>query len=54
VQSNLELSPAGITRLIHHSPYDLLLLPRSCLCDIEPENLDSALEKSGGQVLVIS
>ncbi len=54
VQSNLELSPESITRLIRHSPYDLLLLPRSCLGAIAAETLDAALEKSGGQVLVIN
>ncbi len=54
VQSNLDRGPAAITHLIRQSPYDLLLLPRSCLEGIAPEVLDTALEKSGGQVLVIN
>ena len=54
VQSNLDRDPAAVTRLIRHCPYDLLLLPRGCLGGIAPEVLDAALEKSGGQVLVIN
>lgn len=54
VQSNFELNPAGMTRLIRLSPYDLLLLPRECLGEVKAEALDDALEKSGGQVLVIN
>jgi len=54
VQSNMERNPECITRLIRHSPYDLLLLPRDCLTGMDAPTLDAALEKSGGQVLVIS
>ena len=54
VQSNCSRDPAELTRLIRHSPYDLLLLPREALAGIAPEVLDAALEKSGGQVLVIN
>jgi hypothetical protein len=54
VQSNMKTDADSITRLIRHSPYDLLLLPRSCLAPIASETLDEALEKSGGQVLVIN
>lgn len=54
VQSNLEREPAAITHLIRHSPYDLLLVSRACLSGIAPEILDAALEKSGGQVLVVN
>ncbi len=54
VQSNLVLNPASIAHLIRHSPYDLLLLPRKCLVDLNAATLDAALEKSGGQVLVIN
>jgi len=54
IQSNLEAGPAAVTRLIRQSPYDLLLLPREALQDIPAEELDTALEKSGGQVLVIN
>lgn len=54
VQGNLSCDPASITRLIRQSSYDLLLLPRDCLQGIAPEVIDSALDKSGGQVLVIN
>lgn len=54
VQSNLDRNPATITRLIRHSPYDLLLLPHNSLRNIPASELDAALEKSGGQVLVIN
>jgi hypothetical protein len=54
VQANLSCDPATITRLIRQSSYDLLLLPRDCLRDIAPEMLETALDKAGGQVLVIN
>lgn len=54
VQGNLSCDPATITRLIHQSSYDLLLLPRDCLQGIPPEVVDTALDKAGGQVLVIN
>lgn len=53
MQGRLQNDPAGITRLIRHSPYDLLLLPRDCLQGIPNEELDATLDKSAGQVLVI-
>lgn len=53
VQSNFLCNAQTITGLIRHCPYDLLLLPRDCLQGIAPEALDQALDKSGGQVLVI-
>jgi len=54
VQANLKCDPATIASLIRRSSYDLLLLPRDCLQGVEPEVIDAALEKSGGQVLVIN
>jgi hypothetical protein len=54
VQSNFGCTSASITSLIRHSPYQLLLLPRDCLQGIDPAVLDAALEKSGGQVLVVN
>lgn len=54
LQANLGRDPASITRLLRQSHYDLLLLPRDCLHDISAQSLDSTLEKSGGQVLVIT
>lgn len=54
VQANLNCDPATITRLIRQSTYDLLLLPRHCLQGISPEMIDAALDKSGGQVLIIN
>jgi len=53
VQSNFACNAHSVTALIRQSPYDLLLLPRACLRDIEPEVLDATLDKSGGQVLVV-
>lgn len=54
IQSNLSCHPATVIHLIRQSPYDLLLLPRDCLQGISPESLDTALDKSGAQVLVIN
>ena len=54
IQSNLSCHPATVTSLIRQSPYDLLLLPRDCLQGISPESLDTALDKSGAQVLIIN
>jgi hypothetical protein len=54
LQANLNRDPASITRLLRQSHYDLLLLPRDCLQGIAAQSLDSTLEKSGGQVLVIT
>ena len=54
VQSNISCSPANLVKLIRLSPYDLLLLPRGCLKNIPPQELDAALDKAGGQVLVVS
>lgn len=53
VQSSFRISPAAITALIRQPPYDLLLLPRSCLEGIPVDVLDAALEKSSGQILVV-
>jgi hypothetical protein len=54
VQSNLEITPATLTRLIRQSPYDLLMLSRACLSEVPPVVLDEALEKSGSMVLAVS
>jgi hypothetical protein len=54
VQANLSADPQSITRLIRQSAYELLLMPRDCLRGIAPEVLDAALDKSGGQVLLIN
>jgi len=54
IQANLHCSPANISRLIHQSAYDLLLVPGDCLRGMEPPVLEAALEKSGSQVLVIN
>lgn len=53
VQSNCALHPSALAQLIQHSAYDLLLLPRSLLLKVPPSALDEALEKSGGQILVV-
>jgi hypothetical protein len=54
VQANLSCDPATILRLIRQSPYDLLLLPGDCLSGIAPDVLEAALDRAGGQVLVIN
>ena len=54
VQANLKCDPATISRLIRQSAYDLLLLPGACVKDIPAEVLESALDKAGGQVLVVN
>jgi hypothetical protein len=54
LQTNFSCDTANLTALIHHSPYDLLLLPRECLQGIPPDALEAALDKSGGQVLIIN
>lgn len=54
IQTGLRCDAPAIANLLRRSPYDLLLLPRNCLGSLTDETLDSALESSGGQVLVIS
>ncbi len=44
----------SLATLLRRSPYDLLLMPRNCLGQLPDETLDSALESSGGQTLLIS
>ncbi|MDH5171826.1 MAG: hypothetical protein OEW92_05365 [Gammaproteobacteria bacterium] len=54
VQANLSCDPATISRLIRESPYDLLLLPGDCIRGVAPAVLETALDRSSGQVLVIN
>lgn len=54
VQSNIPCTPINMVELIRQSPYDLLLLPRQCLSEVPPDTLDSALDRSGAQVLVVN
>ena len=51
---NFSCDAEAVAALLRQSPYDLLLLPRKCLQGIAPEALEAALDKSGGQVLVIN
>ncbi len=53
VQSNFAINPLALAGLIRHSAYDLLLIPRVLLTGVPAATLDAALEKSGGQVLVV-
>jgi hypothetical protein len=53
IQSNIHATPPAVTRLIQHSPYDLLLINRDSLKGIPPGLLDASLDKSGSQVLVV-
>jgi hypothetical protein len=54
VQANLSCDPATLSRLIRQSVYDLLLLPRDIIAGIAPEVMEAALDKAGGQVLMIT
>ena len=54
LQKNFSCTPQGVLALIKQSPYDLLLLPGQCLEDIPGAELEAALDKSSGQVLVIN
>lgn len=54
VRGNLTSDPATLLHLIRQSQYDLLLLPGGCLRGIAPDMLELALDRAGGQVLVIN
>ena len=54
VRGNLNCDPATLLHLIRQSQYDLLLLPGDCLRGIAPDMLEVALDRAGGQVLVIN
>lgn len=54
VQTGFRCSPVALTMLLRRSPYDLLLLPRNCVAGMADEDLDNALETSGGEILLIS
>lgn len=54
VQADLRCDPATIMRLIQQSSYDLLILPRDSLRGIATEQLETALDKASGQVLVVT
>jgi hypothetical protein len=54
LQANFSCSAEALVKLIKHSPYDLLLLPGQCLQDIPDAELEAALDKTSGQVLVIN
>jgi hypothetical protein len=54
VQTGFRCDPIALAMLLRRSPYDLLLLPRNCLGGIAYQELDNALETSGGEILLIS
>jgi len=54
VQANFHCDADSVAELIRRSPYDLLLLPRDCLQGIAPDVLEMALDRAGGQVLVVN
>lgn len=54
LQANFSCDAASLAGLIRQSPYDLLMLPRECLQGIPPDLLEAALDKSGGQVLIVN
>lgn len=54
IQPRLSCDPASITGLIRQNPYELLLLPKDCLRGIPVDSLDTTLDRSGGQVLVVN
>ena len=54
LQANFSCSTQDLLTLIRQSPYDLLLLPGACLHGIAPADLDAALDKASGQILIIN
>ncbi len=54
LQANFSCRAEDLVKLIKQSPYDLLLLPGQCLQDIPRAELEAALDKTSGQVLVIN
>lgn len=54
LQSNVTCSTENLLGLIRQSPYDLLLLPGASLQDIPPVELDTALDRANGQILIIN
>lgn len=54
LQLDFTPTPQNLTALILRSPYDLLLLPREVLRDIPQAELEAALDRAGGQVLIIN
>ena len=54
LQANFSCSTQDLVTLIRQSPYDLLLLPGACLHGIAPADLDAALDKASGQILIIN
>jgi hypothetical protein len=54
LQANFSCRAEELVTLIKQSPYDLLLLPGHCLQDIPSTELEAALDKTSGQVLVIN
>jgi len=53
VQSTRIVDSGAVTRLIRHSPYDFLMLPRDCLVDVQPDTLEAALDESASQVMLV-
>lgn len=54
LQANFSCRAEDLLALIRQSPYDLLLLPGACLHDIAPAELDAALDKASGEILIIN
>jgi len=54
VQNGVNIDSVSVTQLIRRSPYDLLILPRDCLAEVQSQILDSALDQSGSQVLLVN
>jgi hypothetical protein len=54
LQANFGCRAEDLLDLIRQSPYDLLLIPGACLHDIAPAELDAALDKASGQILIIN
>jgi hypothetical protein len=54
LQPNFNCRADELLTLIVRSPYDLLLLPGACLHDIAPAELDAALDKASGEILIIN
>jgi len=54
VQPTRVVDSGALTRLIRHSPYDLLILPRDGLVNIQPDALDAALDESASEVMLVN
>ncbi|KAA1188185.1 hypothetical protein F0M18_19315 [Pseudohalioglobus sediminis] len=53
IRTDMPMNSDSILQLIRRSPYDLTLIPRVCLQDAPPADLDTALSLACGQIMLI-